>query len=57
MRGAICSYPQAVGRKRSWIRECGRCLSDELLKEKMCQGNAATPRSELEIPFDKAEVC
>lgn len=46
MRSVICSSTQAVGRKCSWMREYGRCLSDGLLKEKMCQGNVATPRSE-----------
>lgn len=55
MRRVICSYPQAVGRKRRWMGEYGSCLSDGLLKEKSCQGNVATSRSELEIPFDKAE--
>lgn len=57
MRSGICSSTQAVGGgggKRSWMREYGRCLSDGPLKEKMCQGNVATSRSELEIPFDKA---
>lgn len=46
-----CSYPQAVGRELSWIREHGRCLSDGLPKERPCQGNVATSRSEPENSF------